>query len=127
VRLIGLIGFPVDSSDCPGAALAGCGYKVAKVNNIDELPVDAAAIFVCGDRPGWLETVCEARAAHGRTFLVVATRLPDYEKWLDALEAGANDYCCTPLDAKQLGWLLRRDAQPPRIETAPVFKPSNVL
>jgi hypothetical protein len=34
--------------------------------------------------------------------------LPDHEKWLDALEAGADDYSCMPLDRQQLRWLFRQ-------------------
>jgi hypothetical protein len=43
-------------------------------------------------------------------FLVIATRLPDHEKWLDALEARANDYCCTSVD------VAGRDALRPHLE-----------
>ena len=44
-------------------------------------------------------------------FIIVATGLPDYGKWLDGLEAGANDYCCMSQNAENLGWMLLPEAQ----------------
>ena len=69
-------------------------------------PKGLSAAFVCGDRPGWREALREVRAVHGPVFLVVAARLPDWKQWLDALEAGADDYCSTLMDAQQFRWLF---------------------
>lgn len=38
--------------------------------------------------------------------VVVVTRMPDTNRWIDALEAGAADYCAAPLSRNQLDWLL---------------------
>jgi|SRR5450432_508713 len=38
--------------------------------------------------------------------VVVASRLPDVNAWLDALQDGAADYCGAPFEATQLGWIL---------------------
>lgn len=40
------------------------------------------------------------------TPVVVVSRLPDVEGWLDALEEGAADYCAPPFETMQLRWLL---------------------
>lgn len=109
--LISLIGFPDESGRELAATLTIQGYRVISQKTADELPTNVEAIFICGDVPGWLEMLCHVRAIWSRKFLAVATRLPDYEKWLDALEAGANDYFCTPLDGRQLAWLLRRESE----------------
>jgi DNA-binding response OmpR family regulator len=37
---------------------------------------------------------------------VVVTRVPETKEWLDALEAGATDYCSVPIEARQLHWLM---------------------
>ncbi len=115
VTSIQLIGF---SDGCPAndgcgdesnritASLAAHGFRAGRVGSIAELQPDVAA-FVSGDSAGWLETVREIRAMYPRIFLVVVTRIPDSAKWLDALEAGANDYCSRPLDRQQVGWLLQ--------------------
>lgn len=38
--------------------------------------------------------------------VVVVSRLPEVEGWLDALEDGAADYCAAPFEPVQLKWLL---------------------
>jgi DNA-binding response OmpR family regulator len=38
--------------------------------------------------------------------VVVVSRLPEVEGWLNALENGAADYCAAPFEAPQLRWLL---------------------
>jgi DNA-binding NarL/FixJ family response regulator len=109
MRFISLIDFSDTQAADLSALSARMGFGVTRQNHPDDIPKDAAAVFVCGDRTGWLEKICQIRATHGRMFVVIATRQPDHEKWLDALEAGANDYCCAPLDCRQFEWLLRRD------------------
>lgn len=117
MRLISLIGFPDDMRSDLAAFLTDNGCRAVHHESAHELPKALTAVFISGDRARWLETICHVRETHGRIFIVVATRLPDHEKWLDALDAGANDYCCLPMDAQQFGWLFRRDAQPHRAET----------
>jgi DNA-binding NtrC family response regulator len=38
--------------------------------------------------------------------VVVASRMPEVNAWLDALQDGAADYCGAPFEATQLGWIL---------------------
>ena len=38
--------------------------------------------------------------------VVVVSRLPEVSGWLDALEAGASDYCGAPFEPAQLRWVL---------------------
>jgi len=38
--------------------------------------------------------------------VVVVSRLPEVSGWLDALEAGAADYCGAPFEPKQVRWVL---------------------
>jgi len=124
VRLISLIGFPDDIGGDLAAFLARHGCHTIRHESAHELPNAPAAVFISGDRARWLETICHVRGTHSRVFIVFATRLPDHEKWLDALDAGANDYCCLPLDGQQFAWLFRRDAQPHRAETMGAFRAS---
>jgi len=44
--------------------------------------------------------------------VVVVSRLPEIPKWLNALEAGATDYCCPPFESTQIGWILERALRP---------------
>jgi DNA-binding response OmpR family regulator len=113
-----LIGFPSDIAEDLTFVLTRQGCRVTRHNEADNVQGEPAAILVFCEGSGWLETICHLRGAYPRVFLVAATRLPDYEKWLDGLEAGANDYCCTAVDVHELGRLLRRDVQSQRTETA---------
>jgi DNA-binding response OmpR family regulator len=38
--------------------------------------------------------------------VIVASRIPEISDWLDALEAGATDYCAAPFERAQLCWVL---------------------
>jgi DNA-binding response OmpR family regulator len=38
--------------------------------------------------------------------VVVVSRLPEVRGWLDALEAGASDYCGAPFEPAQVRWVL---------------------
>ena len=46
------------------------------------------------------------RASHPTAFIIAASRLPDVSDWLDAIEAGANDYCASPFEPTQVRWIL---------------------
>lgn len=43
--------------------------------------------------------------------VVVVSRYPEVPQWLDALEAGASDYCAPPFEATHVQWILQRAAQ----------------
>ena len=105
-----LIGFSDNEFNPMTATLAVNGYKVDRNKRVAEIQPDEVT-FVSGDRANSLETVRQIRAVHPRAFLVVVTRLPDSDKWLDALEAGADDYCSMPLDKRQIQWLSRLNTQ----------------
>ncbi|MBI4893633.1 MAG: hypothetical protein HY821_23635 [Acidobacteria bacterium] len=44
--------------------------------------------------------------------VVVVSRLPEESGWLDALEAGAADYCAAPFEPIHLRWLLDAHIRP---------------
>ena len=46
--------------------------------------------------------------------VIVVSRLPETEEWLDALEAGAADYCAPPFEVIHLRWLLDAHSGPMR-------------
>jgi DNA-binding NtrC family response regulator len=66
----------------------------------------SADIVFCGWDP---DDVSKRISAYGRKPVVVVSRLPDVSGWLDALEAGAADYCAAPFESVQLRWII--DAQ----------------
>ena len=38
--------------------------------------------------------------------VVVVSRVPEVAEWLDAIEAGASDYCAAPFEAAHIQWIL---------------------
>jgi len=61
---------------------------------------DANVIFAEG------ETLGAVRNQRPELPVVVVSRIPEVRGWLDALEAGAIDYCGAPFEPTQLRWVL---------------------
>ena len=61
---------------------------------------DANLIFVSGASLGVV------RQRRPDLPVVVTSRLPEVRGWLDALEAGASDYCGAPFETAQVRWVL---------------------
>jgi len=38
--------------------------------------------------------------------VIVVSRVPEVNDWLDAMDAGAADYCAAPFEREQLDWIL---------------------
>jgi DNA-binding response OmpR family regulator len=66
----------------------------------------ADAVFCNGDYPGYPALVRRIRDLKPELPVVVVTRLPESDKWLNALEAGAADYCSAPFEAIQVRWIV---------------------
>jgi hypothetical protein len=64
-------------------------------------------LVFCPAEPSALAKALAATASQGSRLRVIATsRLPETGEWLDAMEAGAADYCAAPFEATQIRWLL---------------------
>ena len=61
---------------------------------------DANVVFAAGENLG---TVRDKRP---ELPVIVVSRLPEVRGWLDALEAGASDYCGAPFEPTQVRWIL---------------------
>ena len=76
-----------------------------------------ADVVFAGGPPGqYLPLLHRLHARFPLRPFIVVTRLPESEEWIDALEAGATDYCSFPLSVGQLNWIL--DSALPRCATA---------
>ena len=64
--------------------------------------LDADIVYTGGDRPQWLALLRRIKAVDPNLPVVVAARLPETSDWLDALEAGAADYCAMPFERAQI-------------------------
>jgi DNA-binding response OmpR family regulator len=66
----------------------------------------ADAVFCNGDSPGYVSVLRQIRGLRPDLPIIVVTRLPESDKWLNALEAGADDYCSAPFESVQVRWIL---------------------
>ncbi len=79
--------------------------------------VGADLVFCSSDRKrylGLLEAIGQYRPSLP---LVVVSRTPEVAEWLDAIEAGASDYCAAPFESSHIRWILDstiRQPQPSR-------------
>jgi DNA-binding NtrC family response regulator len=64
-------------------------------------------VFAGGDGKKYLSLLQDLRRSRPAMPFVVVTRLPDTSEWLDALEAGATDYCSAPFEPRQMKWLVQ--------------------
>jgi DNA-binding NtrC family response regulator len=67
---------------------------------------EADIVFAGGEPEQYLSLLERVRAARPDLPFVVVTRLPETGKWLDALEAGATDYCSVPVETRQIQWMM---------------------
>ena len=69
-----------------------------------EAEFDAA--FISGDAPDFARHLAAFLQIYPLLPAVVVTRLPETSRWLDALEAGARDYCGAPFEHVQIRWIM---------------------
>lgn len=79
------------------AALSADGCHV-----VTKPETDPDVVFCGHQRPVYQTAV----AQYANLPVIVASRYPEESDWLDALEAGAADYCAAPFEPTQLRWLL---------------------
>jgi DNA-binding response OmpR family regulator len=99
-----LTGLELAAQDSLGRLLREQGHQVT-IGWHAALPA-ADALFCSGDDPGYTALVGQVRRLRPGLPVVVVTRLPESGKWLDALDAGAADYCSAPFETVQICWLL---------------------
>jgi DNA-binding response OmpR family regulator len=70
---------------------------------IHSLNADSGDVVVCGpdlDNVKLLRQQCPSAA------IIVLSRAAEVSDWLDAIEAGADDYYAAPLDGAQVRWMI---------------------
>lgn len=78
-----------------------------------------ADVLFCASDQGLYKRVLAAEAQRAEPApVIVVSRCPDYSEWLDALEAGAHDYCAVPFEKLHLSWVLAGVLSAKRPETA---------
>lgn len=78
----------------------------------------ADIVFAGGEPASYMPLLRRVREARPTLPFIVVTRIPETGAWLDALEAGATDYCSMPIEMRQLRWLMESALPRPRFTTA---------
>jgi DNA-binding NtrC family response regulator len=73
--------------------------------------LDADIIFAGGGARQYLPLLLGVRQERPALPFVVVTRIPETSAWLDALEAGATDYCGAPIESGQINWIMESALQ----------------
>ena len=63
-------------------------------------------IFASSERDKYLELLQALRSNRILLPVIVTSRLPEVRDWLDALDAGAADYCASPFERSHIQWIL---------------------
>ena len=66
----------------------------------------ADLIFCASDRKQYLALLEIVRQHKPGLPVVVVSRAPQVADWLDAIEAGASDYCTAPFEPSHIHWIL---------------------
>ena len=104
---ITLLGLPDDLAAALSRVLREESHQVTFANTLEDVRRDEPqAAFVSGDGTEFRHNVFWLLEMMPRLPVVVVTRLPDVQRWLDALEAGARDYCGAPFERTQLRWIM---------------------
>jgi DNA-binding NtrC family response regulator len=67
---------------------------------------DAALVFCSADRQTYTLLLNLIKQEGLELPVVVVSRHPETDEWLDAIEAGAADYCSPPFEAFQISWII---------------------
>jgi DNA-binding response OmpR family regulator len=78
--------------------------KTQNIGAHDLIEVDI--IFAGGEPSEYLPLLRRVREERPELPFVVVARIPETTAWLDALEAGATDYCSLPFETRQINWLM---------------------
>ncbi len=83
-------------------------HKVSRCGMVTDFASkpEADLVFVSGEVRDYVAMLRALRKYHNAPAVVVVTRLPETSHWLDALEAGAADYCSAPFEPVQIRWIL---------------------
>jgi DNA-binding response OmpR family regulator len=116
---IALLGLPADLTAALTGVLNQDSHHVALAHTLEEVRSEAPdAVFVTADGSDFPKNLCRLREAMPRLPVVVVTRFPDTQRWIDALENGARDYCGAPFERTQLRWIMDTIVPPAPVRAA---------
>lgn len=97
---VSIMGLEYDLARDLASALKANACDIEVSNSSRKTPAD---MIFC---PADAAVLAKVRRMNPSRPIVVISRVPEVSIWLDALEAGAADYCAAPFETVQLRWLL---------------------
>ena len=109
-----LTGIDESVMHCLQRVLAIANHQIEHRSSTDPIDNfrDADIIFAGGAAKQYLPLLLGVRQERPALPFVVVTRIPETSAWLDALEAGATDYCAAPIELRQINWIMESAFQP---------------
>jgi DNA-binding NtrC family response regulator len=103
-----LLGLPEDVARQLAEVLQAEKHQVSYKTYFDDLRQGRKplVVFLSGDTPEFANNVASFRNLQPEVPVVVVTRSPETKQWLDALDAGAMDYCGAPFERVQVRWVM---------------------
>ena len=108
-----LLGLAEDLARESGRILSEQGHKVYSVpllsasGALEVLKQVHADLVFCPAEPDRYNLLLDAITQKMAGLpLVVVSRHPDTSAWLDALQAGASDYCAPPFESVHIRWIM---------------------
>ena len=105
---VALLGLPEDLGNQLARVLLEESHQVSRKLFVSDLRrgPNPCAVFISGDSPEYRHILSLLRETRPGLPVIVVSRQPDAKRWLDALDAGAADYCGAPFERVQLRWIL---------------------
>jgi DNA-binding NtrC family response regulator len=102
------VGLEEATSRLIGRALTAQRHQILhkRLDAVTRDLIDADIVFAGGDSADYLPLLRRVREARPGLPFVVVSGSAEIVKWLDALEAGATDYCTAPFETQQVQWVM---------------------
>lgn len=68
---------------------------------------DADVVFCSSERRAYQTLLDALDRGSLQVPVVVVSRIPETSEWLDAIDAGATDYCAAPFERQHISWLVQ--------------------
>jgi DNA-binding response OmpR family regulator len=105
---ITLLGLERDLAEPLSLVLRSQQHRVFVADSLDSALryTDADIVFATGDTPDYRGLIRELSSRRPGKAVVLVNRVPENNRWLDALELGAADYCGAPFEPLMMRWLV---------------------